>query len=223
MDITNEIMKDIAIFGAGGFGREVACLIGLINSNQDKPLWNIIGFFDDDVELKGKSNEYGVVLGGRKELNERKTPLDIVIAIGNPKVVKLVAESICNPLIDFPNIIAPNVVWLDKDNVSLGKGNVICSGCLISCNVKIGNFNILNGFIPVGHDAIIGNYNVIMPSCNISGGVVLEECNFMGVKSVVLQYIKIGKNVRIGAGSILMKKPKDGFLYIGAPALKMDV
>lgn len=216
-------MKDIAVYGAGGFGREVACLVSIINESFPKPRWNFIGFFDDNDALKGTSNEYGEILGGIKELNEWARPIDIVIAIGSPQVVKKVAERIVNPLVSFPNIIAPNVQWLDEKNVRMGKGNVICSGCLISCNVEIGDFNILNGFIPVGHDARIGNYNVIMPSCNISGGVEFGECNFMGVKSVVLQYLKVGSNVKIGAGSILMKNAKDGHLYVGVPAQKMDV
>ena len=216
-------MKDIAVFGAGGFGREVACLIRLINESLDEPKWNFIGFFDDNVELKGTSNEYGEVLGGKTELNTWETPLDIAIAIGSPNALKLVTEGITNPLVDFPNVIAPNVQWLDRNNVRMGKGNVICSGCLISCNVEFGNFNILNGFIPVGHDTTIGNYNVIMPSCNISGGIVMGDCNFMGVKSVVLQYLKVGNNVRIGAGSVVMRNTKDGYLYIGTPAQKMDV
>lgn len=216
-------MKDIAVFGAGGFGREVACLIRLINESLDEPKWNFIGFFDDNVELKGTSNEYGEVLGGKTELNTWETPLDIAIAIGSPNALKLVTEGITNPLVDFPNVIAPNVQWLDRNNVRMGKGNVICSGCLISCNVEFGNFNILNGFIPVGHDTTIGSYNVIMPSCNISGGIVMGDCNFMGVKSVVLQYLKVGNNVRIGAGSVVMRNTKDGYLYIGTPAQKMDV
>ena len=43
-------MKDIAFFGAGGFGREVACLIKRINEKE--PTWNFIGFFDDNEALK---------------------------------------------------------------------------------------------------------------------------------------------------------------------------
>ena len=43
-------MNDIAILGAGGFGREIACLIDKIN--QNKPQWNLIGFFDDNNDLK---------------------------------------------------------------------------------------------------------------------------------------------------------------------------
>lgn len=216
-------MKDIAIFGAGGFGREVACLIRLINESLVKPRWNLIGFFDDNADLKGTINEYGEILGGRTELNAWETPLDIAIAIGTPKVVKLVAESITNPMVDFPSIIAPSVTWLDKDNVRIGKGNLFCSGCLVSCNVEIGDFNVFNGYIPIGHDTKIGNYNVIMPSCNISGGITMGDCNFMGVKSAVLQYLKIGNNTRIGAGSVVMRNTKDGYLYIGIPAQKLDV
>ena len=50
-------MKDIAIFGAGGFGREVACLIKRINKQQPNT-WNFIGFFDDDEKIWGAWNEY---------------------------------------------------------------------------------------------------------------------------------------------------------------------
>ena len=45
-------MKDIAIFGAGGLGKEVACLVNKIN--EQEPTWNMIGFFDDNPDLKGK-------------------------------------------------------------------------------------------------------------------------------------------------------------------------
>ena len=216
-------MKDIAIYGAGGFGREMACLIRLINESLCEPRWNLIGFFDDNEGMKGTTNEYGKVLGGMETLNAWKTPLDIAISVGNPQEVRKIAEGVNNSLVDLPNIIAPSVTWLDKDNVRMGKGNLLCSECLVSCNIVIGNFNIFNGYISIGHDTRIGNYNVIMPSCNISGGITMGDCNFMGVKSAVLQYLRIGNNTRIGAGSVVMRNTKDGYLYIGVPAQKFDV
>ena len=79
-------MKDIAIYGAGGFGREVACLINLIN--RDKPAWNLIGFYDDNEELIGTNNEYGKVIGGIDQLNAYNAELAVAIAIGNPVIVK---------------------------------------------------------------------------------------------------------------------------------------
>ena len=64
---------------------------------------------------------------------------------------------------------------------------------------------------------------MIMPSCNISGGVTLGDCNFLGVQSVVLQNIKIGNNTRIGANSVVMHKTKDGYLYIGNRATRVKL
>ena len=215
-------MKDIAIYGAGGFGREVACLINIINEHH--PTWNLIGFFDDNQELKGKMiSHYGEVLGDLKELNAWEKSLAIAIAVGNPQVVKKVAEAIVNPNVEFPNLIAPSTIFLDKDDVKFGKGNIVCSRCLFSCHIEIGDFNVFNGQIPVGHDVKIGNYNVVMPSVNISGGVQMGECNFLGVQSVVLQYFRIGNHVRLGANSVLMRNTKDGYLYMGNPAKKMEL
>ena len=63
-------MKKIAIYGAGGFGRETACLIHTIN--EVKPQWELIGFFDDNPSLKGKMvSHYAPCLGGIEELNAK--------------------------------------------------------------------------------------------------------------------------------------------------------
>ena len=40
---------------------------------------------------------------------------------------------------------------------------------------------------------------------------------------IFAQQIKIGNEVRLGAGSVLMSKPKDGKLYIGNPAKIMEL
>lgn len=64
-------VKDIAIFGAGGFGREVACLLRKINAVE--PTWNFIGFYDDGLE-KGSHVDYGEILGGIADLNVVESP-----------------------------------------------------------------------------------------------------------------------------------------------------
>lgn len=208
-------MKDIAIYGAGGFGREVACLLKRIN--EQEPQWNLIGFFDDGKEY-GYVTEYGKVLGGMEELNSFSSPLSIVIAIGSPKTVERIVDKIKNPLIDFPNIFSPDTIFLDKDNISFGKGNLVCSECLFSCNIQVGNFNTFNGFITVGHDAVIGDFNSLMPAVRISGEVNIGDRNFFGVSSVILQQIRIGNDTVVGANSTILRKTKDGNTYVGNPA-----
>ena len=212
-------MKKIAVYGAGGFGREVACMLRHINNIT--PTWDLVGFFDDG-KIIGYETGYGKILGGLQELNHYSEMLSVVIAIGNPQVVSVLVPSITNPLIDFPNIIAPDVLLLDKENITLGKGNLICSNCWLSCNVHFGNFNVLNVGVTVGHDSVLGDFNSLMPATKISGEVKIGNCNFFGVSSVVLQRIVIGNNTVVGANSLIIKKTKDGFTYIGSPALKVE-
>lgn len=206
-------MDNIAIFGAGGFGRELFCIISKIN--EQNPTWNIIGFFDDEKEINS-SNEYGKILGGINELNTWPERLGIIIAIGNPDTLKLIYEKISNPNIYFPNIIH-NLSVADNNNYSIGKGNIIISTYL-SCNTHIDDFNIFNGNITIGHDVRIGSFNTFMPSVRISGEVAIGNQNFFGINSIILQQIKIGSHVRLGAGSILYRNPKEGMLYLGNPA-----
>ena len=209
-------MKDIAIYGAGGLGREIATLVYRINAVV--PRWNLIGFFDDGIEKGTMVSRFGPVLGGIEELNSWDKPLNIAIAIGAPKTLKAIREKIVNPNISFPNIISPWLKFADKESFSIGEGNIIQGTCWASTDVTIGNFNILNSEIILGHDVVVGDYNVFMPDIHVSGEVTIGECNLMGVGSIIHQQIHIGHDVTLSPGSVLLTKPKDGCTYIGNPA-----
>lgn len=213
-------MIDIAIYGTGGYGCELACLIHQIN--EIKPEWNLIGFFDDRVPFS-VSNKYGSVLGNIDALNAYKRPLAIAIAIASPKHLKSISEKIINPLIVFPNIIAPNVNIFDKENFVIGKGNLISFGCRLSYGAKIGNFNLINGAVSIGHNVNLGNFNVLQPSARILGDCMVGNSNFFGVHSIVLQGINIGNNTRLGVLSVAMRNTKDNSSYFGNPAKKMKI
>ena len=215
-------MKDIAIYGAGGFGKEVACLIKRIN--QKEQTWNLVGFFDDDPTLKGKMiSHFGPCMGGIDVLNDYPKDLSVAMALGNSHIVKQLVEKVKNDKISFPNLVDITFYQVDPETFSIGQGNIIQGMCSVSCDVKIGNFNVMNGSVDVGHDVSIGSFNTFMPAVRVSGEVRIGECNFFGINSIVLQQIKIGNNVKIGAGSVLMTKPKDGNLYLGVPAKKMEL
>lgn len=213
-------MKNIAIYGAGGFGREIACLINQIN--EIKPVWNVIGFFDDGIK-EGSTNRYGRVLGDMKRLNEWKEPISVVFAIATPSHLENLTLKIFNPLVEFPNIIGPNVNIFDKNAFSIGKGNVMFFGCRMSSEVNIGNFNLFNGAVSLGHDVKMGSFNVLQPSTRISGDCQIGDKNFFGVQSIVLQGIKIGNNTRVGTLSVIMRNTADDVLYFGNPAKKVKM
>ena len=218
---TGDNKKRIAIYGAGGLGREVAGGIQRIN-NAGHDNWELVGFYDDGIPAGTQISHYGTVLGGMNELNALDEPLALAIAVGNPNTRRLIHNRIVNPSIYFPNLIAPSFRILDAKTFKIGQGNIIQDNCSVTCDVEIGDYNVFNGSNALGHDVHVGDFNVMMPGVRLSGEVTVGDCNLLGVDSVVLQKIKIGDNVTLGAGSVLMTKPKDSGTYIGVPAKKFN-
>ena len=211
---------NIAIYGAGGFGKEVACLIERINRNGGD--WQLVGFFDDSKRPDSNISRYGKVLGDMETLLSVDEPLALAIAINDNRAVRRIRESIDNPNISFPNLIDPSLFLVDPETFTIGEGNIIQNNCMISCDVTMGDFNLINDHVVVGHDNTIGNFNDIMPGAHLSGGITIGDNNLLGVACAVLQEMTIGNEVTIGANSVLMTQPKDNSTYLGVPALKFD-
>ncbi len=209
-------LKDIAIFGVGGFGREVLTLIKDINK-AGLAEYNILGFFDDGHPKGEICNGYPI-LGGLSDVNNWSQELSLVIAIGSPSVKKKIVDAIMNPLISFPTLIHPSVVVGDYEYVSIGNGCLICAGNIITTNIKIEDFVTLNLCCTVGHDTIIKQYSSFMPSVNISGEVVIGEGVYCGTGAKIINQLEIGKYTTIGAGAVVTKTLPANCTAVGVPA-----
>lgn len=208
-------MKDIAIFGVGGFGREVLALIKDIN--KVKPTWNIVGFFDDGYEKGLTINGYPT-LGTAEDLNKWDKEIAIAISIGNPVIKKKILDKIHNPQVSYPTLIHPTAWIGDDDFVEIGKGCIICAGNLITTNIKIQDFVILNLGCTVGHDTVIKDYSAFMPSVNISGEVTIGEGVYVGTGAKIINQLEIGDYAIIGAGAVVAKSIPPRCTAVGVPA-----
>jgi len=208
-------LKDIAIFGVGGFGREVLALIKDIN--RVNPIWNIVGFFDDGYEKGVMINGYQN-LGKTEDLNNWGTPINLAVSIGNPVIKKIILDKISNPLVDYPTLIHP-LAWVgDTEFVEIGKGCIICAGTLITTNIKMEDFVILNLGCTVGHDTIIKKYSAFMPSVNISGEVKIGEGVYVGTGAKIINQLQIGDYTVVGAGAVVAKTLPAHCTAVGVPA-----
>ena len=57
-----------------------------------------------------------------------------------------------------------------------------------------------------------------MPTCNISGEAKIGEDTFWGTGAKVLKQKKVGNNVIIGAGSVVVTDIRDNVTVVGVPA-----
>ena len=207
-------MKKIAIIGAGGFGREVKMLIDQINAVEEK--YEFIGYYDDGKD-KGMLINNFPVLGKVSELNEVTEKLTVALALGNPTYKKNVVQLVTNSNITFETLIHPNVL-IGKDEVSIGKGTVICAGNIITCNIIIKDYVTLNLACTIGHDTLLEDFVSLMPAVNVSGDVVLEEAVYVGTGAKIINQVKVGKNTTIGAGAVVSKSITENCIAVGIPA-----
>ena len=208
-------MKNIVIVGAGGFGREVRLMINQINRNDKK--YNFLGFYDDAFQ-KGQLIDSFKILGGVEDLISIKNEISVIIAIGEPRTKKKVVYLLLkNKLLSFPNIIHPNII-LDKESLSLGIGNIICAGSILTINIKLKDFIIVNLMCSIGHDTIIDSYSSLMPGVNISGEVYVYECVYVGTGAKLINQLEIGSYTIIGAGAVVTKSLPVNCTAVGVPA-----
>lgn len=208
-------MKKIAIYGAGGFGREIAFLIDDINKVNLQ--YEFIGYFDDGKE-KGEIVNSFPVLGGMEELNSYDNDLAIAIAVAQPSTKRKIVESITNKNVTFPSVIHPSVLIGPKDVTSIGDGCIICAGNIITVNIDIKDFVILNLSCTVGHDTVINNYCSFMPTVNISGEVNIGQEVYVGTGAKIINQLEIGEGTIVGAGAVVAKTLPANCTAVGIPA-----
>jgi sugar O-acyltransferase (sialic acid O-acetyltransferase NeuD family) len=206
-------LQKLAIFGAGGFGREVKMLIDQINSKEKK--FDCIGFFDDDPNIPDQINGIPFI-GGLESLNQVNSRLGIVISIGDPKLKFELVRKIKNPNLYFPNIIHPTV--LIGEDVHLGEGVIICAGVVITVNIHIGNHVVLNLNSTIGHDCVVEDFSALMPAVNLSGGVNIKEGVYIGTGAQINNRLTIGPYAIIGSGAVVIKDLPGHCTAVGMPA-----
>lgn len=213
-------MKEIAILGAGDFGKEVAWLIEDIN--KVKPTYIILGYLDDDRNKIGQIlNEYECLgpISYLTELNKNHHAC-AVIATQDGDIRKKFVDMFPD-FNDWETLIHPSVNL--SDTSTLGKGCIVCANNNISVNAKIGNHCILNLSVTVGHDCEIGDYVSIMTGSVISGHVIIEDGAYLGSNSTIVPEMKVGIHSKVGAGSVVIRNVKDNHTVMGVPAKVLRV
>lgn len=203
--------KDLVIIGAGNVG-------GFVAYNQDLFLekYNILGFYDDDVNKIGRQFYGYTVMGNTDEVSSLSRETAVVIGIGSPKAKKNIHQKLADYGFSFPSFISKNV-WLSK-HVQVGEGVIIYPGVSINYETIVEDFVILNMNCAIGHNCLVSKYCTLAPGVNFAGFTKLEEGVDIGIGVSSKQNILVGAFSIVGGQSMLIKNVAANSTVAGVPA-----
>ncbi len=211
-------IQQIAIYGGGGFAREVAWLVE--SCNVDTSLYEVVCFISDNAAEQGHLlNEIPVV---SLELAWQRFPIAKVVGgVGSPSTRELLMNRAASVGFDFATIIHPRAErssW-----IKIGVGTVICAGNILTTNIALGQHVQINLDCTIGHDVVMGDYATLAPGVHVSGWVHMGKRVYVGTGANIINGTRdkpllIGDDAVVGAGACVTKSVPSGVTVVGVPA-----
>lgn len=208
--------KDLLLFPFGGTAREA--LLTIMSSSELKKQWNILGFVDDNLDLKGR-NCCGVQVIGSNDVFERYPKAMVLAVPAHPKYHldrKSIIENLSIDPSRFATIIHPSCILSPDANV--GYNTFISPNCVVSVNACVGNHCVLLSHSTVSHDSRIGDFCCLGSGVIVSGGVSVGNLSYIGPGTSIRENISIGAESFIGMGSNVVSDVLPQMLVFGNPA-----
>lgn len=210
-------MKNYAVFGASGFGREVMPVLRNQLEAAGEP--HDLVFVDDSPRVDEQNGHR--VMSYRDWLESTVGPRYIVIAIANSSVREEISRRCVEDGVEFLRVQAENSIALD--DVKIGEGAIICPFVTLTSNVKIGAHFHANIYSYVAHDCIIGDFVTFAPGVKCNGNVVIEDHAYVGTGAIIKQGKRgtpliIGRGAVVGMGAVVTKNIAPGVTVVGSPA-----
>jgi sugar O-acyltransferase (sialic acid O-acetyltransferase NeuD family) len=208
-------MVKVAIYGAGGFGREVAPLARFYADD--------ILFVSDDPDQIGK-NLNGIRVVDFETL--RRDPDRLVsITVADGPARRAIADRCRAEGLRFGTIKART--YVEHDDVEIGEGGLLCDFTMCTSNVRIGRFFHANIYSYIAHDSVIGDFVTLAPRVCINGNIVIEDDVYVGTAATFKQGtpskpLVIGRGAVIGMGAVVTKDVAPGAIMVGNPARPLE-
>lgn len=172
--------------------------------------YEFLGFLDDEKNNEG-------VIGMLSDLdNYLDGSIQFFIALGDNALRKTIFERIKENGCNCVNIIHPSAVI--ESDVKLGTGVFIGAQSFINIGSEVGDNTYINNGCIIEHHNKIGSHCHLAPGVTTAGDVTVRDLCLVGVGSVVMRGLTIGKNTLLGAGSNLLQSTKEDSVYYGNPA-----
>jgi len=203
------------VFGAGGFGREVAWLAEQIYG----PRYAI------EFVIDGDQSERPISRLPVRILDELVVePSDrFVVAVGNPSARQKIVERCRQKGLAETILVHPRSEV--SQFVSFGQGSIICAGVIATVDIDFGEHVHVNIDCTIGHDVKCGAFTTLSPGVHVSGNVTIGSRVFIGTGATIIngspgKPLMIGDDAIIAAGACVTGPVSEGALVAGVPGIR---
>lgn len=205
----------IGIYGAGGFGREVAWLLSDIE-DVDEHAGHLVAYIDDAPYPP----QHGIPVLPFADFRKRYPDARLALAVGNSRTRKLIVGKCLD--YRFATLIHPEVAH--SEHVEIGEGSIICCGCILTVDIRLGRHVHINLDCTVGHDVVMDDFVTLAPGVHVSGNVHIQEGVYIGTGANIInghpgKPLVIKAGTVIGAGACVTHSTEPNALYAGVPAV----
>ena len=210
--------KPIVILGARSNCIEMLDVIEDINDTHESPVYDCVGYLDDDPQLWGTNVSGAMVLG---PLSSAKKYGDccFINGIGSdtsfwkkPDIIGQTGLSIGQ----FENVIHPTASVSRR--AQLGRGVMVFQHVTVTANARIGNHVFIRPNALVSHDDVIGDYTIITGGVRLAGRVHVGDCCYLGLNCSVRGDTSIGRCSLVGMGCVVISDVPENAIVVGNPA-----
>lgn len=197
----------LAIFGAGGFGREIARF-----AEDD------VGRRSDQREVVFVSDFEEAILNGRRclKLADVTSSDQVVIAVGDPSARCEIARRCEAAGLRFGSVSA--IDHIRYDDVEVGEGAICCAHTIFTSNVRIGRHFHANLNAYVAHDCRIGDFVTFAPNVCCNGAVKIGDGVYVGAGALLKPGVSIGDGAVVGMGAVVVRDVPASATVVGNPA-----
>jgi sugar O-acyltransferase (sialic acid O-acetyltransferase NeuD family) len=211
-------MRQIAIVGAGGFGREVLAVLEE-QVTRTAALHGARIWFVDDAKAGKTINGLDVLSAAA--FAALGSDRQFVIAISSSEAREREAARLLAGGATPFTVVAANAIL--SGHGSLGEGAIMSPFTIVSPNAAIGRYFHCNYHSYVAHDCVIGDFVTFAPGVKCNGGVVIEDHAYIGTGAVIKQAMPgrplvIGRGAVVGMGAVVTKSVPAGVTVVGNPA-----